>query len=249
MYDSYAPIPHSPQSARLASDLDAEQLPLWQIQVAGNAKHDFANRVVAGSRNALLDHPDEEVRNLKTFEKVKRVRLLSGQVNFCEEADLNQIGVQAWNPVIYAAGGDASEGLLFIQFVLEQKVAKKELQALPALAVQMLQGVNFEPPAPWTRMLQVEPLTKTFAVVPPRGQRHLAQLELQAQEIASRQPGGGKPSGRSPRRGGRRRRRGATGGRILQPRQIDLLRLWRHVHLQGPPRGLWHLGRPSPARS
>lgn len=72
--------------------------------MAGNAKHDFANRVVAGSRNALLDHPDEEVRNLKTFEKVKRVRLLSGQVNPREEADLDQIGVQAWNPVIYAAG-------------------------------------------------------------------------------------------------------------------------------------------------
>ena len=148
--------------------------------MAGSAKHDFANRVVAGSRNALLDHPDEEVRNLKTFEKVKRVRLLSGQVNPREEADLDQIGVQAWNPVIYAAGEDASEGLLFIQFVLEQKVAKKELQALPALAVQMLPGVNFAPPAPWTRMLQAEPPTKTFAAVPPRGKRHiLAQLELQ----------------------------------------------------------------------
>ena len=88
---------------------------------------------------------------MKKFEtsrpSVKRVRLLSGQVNPREEADLDQIGVQAWNPVIYAAGEDASEGLLFIQFVLEQKVAQKELQALPALAVQMLPGVNFAPPA------------------------------------------------------------------------------------------------------
>ena len=93
----YFTFPPRPKSIRPASDLDAEQLPLWQIQVAGNAKHDFACRVVAGFRNALLDHPDEEIRNLKAFEKVKRVRLVSGQVNPREEADLDQIGVQAWN--------------------------------------------------------------------------------------------------------------------------------------------------------
>ena len=167
------------KTVRPASDLDAEQLPLWQIQVAGSAKRDFANRVVTGAREALLDHPNEEARNLKAFERVKRVRLVSGQVNPREEADLDQVGVQAWNPAIYAAGEDASEGLCFIHFVLEQKVAKKELHALPRLAVQMLEGVDFEPPAPWTRMLQAEPLVKAFEVVPPRGKRHiLAQLEI-----------------------------------------------------------------------
>ena len=149
--------------------------------MAGNAKRDFANKVVAGAREALLDHPDEAARNLKAFERVKRVRLLSGQVGFREEPDLDQVGVQAWNPVIYTAGPDASEGLCFIHFVLEQKVAKKELHALPHLAVQMVAGVNFEPPAPWSKVLQAEPLAPAFAVVPPRGKRHiLAQLEFQS---------------------------------------------------------------------
>ena len=109
------------KTIRPASDLDAEQLPLWQIQVAGSAKRDFANRVVTGAREALLDHPNEEARNLKAFERVKRVRLVSGQVNPREEADLDQVGVQAWNPAIYAAGEDASEGLCFIHFCLGAK--------------------------------------------------------------------------------------------------------------------------------
>ena len=102
--------------------------------MAGNAKHDFANRVVAGSRNALLDHPDEEVRNLKTFEKVKRVRLLSGQVNPREEADLDQIGVQAWNPVIYAdpvrfGAKGGQEGAASLASACSADVAGRELCA------------------------------------------------------------------------------------------------------------------------
>lgn len=136
-------------------------------------------------RDAILEHPNPEVRALPDVEKVLRIRLVLGAPAQVGPSDPDEVGFVDWQLVIYSCG--LSGALEFIHFILSYKVQKRFLRAMPDLAVHVAcSGCSplLPLPAPW-QMLEgtAVDMPQPFSALPPKGRRHvLAQLEGPSKE-------------------------------------------------------------------
>ena len=161
-------------------------VPLWQVQIAGSAKEAFGPKeLLKFAREALLEHPDKDVRCLESLETVLRVKLNIGAPPQSGPLDPDGVGVAPWNMAIYCAGPDPSPALDLVAFVLDHKKHVGDLAAVPRLGLLTApRSLSFGEEFPrWARM--DFPLPKPFAVGPPKGRRHVVcQLELARVEAA-----------------------------------------------------------------
>ena len=153
--------------------------PLWQLQFADGSGAPFSYQLLPTAREALQNHPNQEVRTLDDMESRLGVRLTIGAPPRAGPFDPDQVGMVTWRPAVYVAGETPCAGLEIIQFILEYKKAQGLLTYLPQVLVLGLpHGLALPPPwqhAPLPTLLEIPP---PFGVQPPRGQRHIiAQLE------------------------------------------------------------------------
>jgi len=158
---------------------------LWQVQVVGGGRRAFVFQVLNAAREALLHHPDENVRNLQELEAQKMVKLIVGAPPTIGSNDPDSVGIVTWNPVLYAAGPTPNAALEFIHLVVQHKVRSGKI-TMPQFAVQVFADQDIQPPTPWQAVLSADmpdPMPSPFLALPPRGRRHvLCQLERQAPE-------------------------------------------------------------------
>eukprot|EP00438_Fugacium_kawagutii_P012018 Skav218160 [mRNA] locus=scaffold5213:3018:4198:+ [translate_table: standard] len=158
------------------------ETPLWQVQLAGNVKA-FAFRILAVMKDALVKHPNPNVRSLKDVEEQLQVRLIVGTPAISGPSDPDGVGFVDWQPVIYATNLETA--LSLIHFVLDYKVQTNLLPGMPDLGLHVAGGGAPDPPAPWQTLGAGQSITlpSPFRVLPPKGRRHvLAQLEKDAAE-------------------------------------------------------------------
>ncbi|CAJ1412829.1 unnamed protein product [Effrenium voratum] len=161
-------------------------VPLWQVQIVGSAKDAFGpGKALKFSREALLEHPDKDVRCLESLEKVLRVKLNIGAPPAQGVIDPDDVGVVPWNVAVYCAGADPSPALDFVTFVLDHKKRVGELAVVPRLGL-LTTPRGFDFGKDFSRWVRMDfPLPKPFAVGPPKGRRHVVcQLELARAEAA-----------------------------------------------------------------
>ena len=87
------------------------------------------------AREALLEHPDKDVRCLESLETVLRVKLNIGAPPQSGPLDPDGVGVAPWNMAIYCAGPDPSPALDLVAFVLDHKKRVGDLAAVPRLGL------------------------------------------------------------------------------------------------------------------
>ena len=151
--------------------------PLWQLQVIHGGRNAFGYQVLAVAREALLKHPNNNIRDLQQLESVLNVRLLNGAPPHTGALDPDGTGIEAWQVVLYTSS--VTNALDFIHLVLKHKVAKGHLLQLPNMTVACPDGSVESVPEPWTLNTNPPHCPKAFAVLPPRGRRHvLCQVEL-----------------------------------------------------------------------
>ena len=150
------------------------------MQLAGPAKNAFTYQILSTAKDALANSPNVNVRDMRALESVGRVRLLSGGPPPSGPADEDEVGIQKWQTVLYAAGPDPCPALDFIRLVLDYKLQTGALDTMPPLVAHLPDG-GFQGPlkGAWQLVASVDcNLPKPFAAYPPRGRRHvLAQLE------------------------------------------------------------------------
>ena len=151
------------------------------MQVAGSAKNAFTYQVLLAAKEALLNHPNPNIKDLPTLEALHHIRLMSGGPPLSGEMDVDGVGVQRWQTVIYAAGDGPTVALDFMYFILEHKLRRGMIASMPRLLLQMPCG-GFQGPlqGPWqvNTVADANAMPRAFAALPPRGRRHvLAQLE------------------------------------------------------------------------
>ena len=150
--------------------------PLWQVQVTGVASEAFTYQIVTWAREALAKHPDPKLRTLAGWELERRLRLISGGPPKSGPADVDCVGIQHWQPVLYTAGQAPTTALEFIALVLDYKLQKCIFTAMPRMLVQCPDGALPSPvPSPWETHAghEFNQIPSPFAVYPPRGRRHL----------------------------------------------------------------------------
>ncbi len=158
---------------------------LWQVQVVGGSRRAFAFQVLNAAREALLHHPDENVRSLRQLEAQKMVKLIVGAPPTTGSNDQDNVGIVTWNPVLYVAGPTPNAALDFIHLVVQHKV-RSGVITMPQFAVQVFADQDIQAPAPWQVVPCVDmpdPMPSPFLALPPRGRRHvLCEFERQAPE-------------------------------------------------------------------
>jgi hypothetical protein len=157
--------------------------PLWQLQVCHTPpqrSNAFTFQILATAREALAQHPNENVRDLKQLEDVERVLLLNGGPAMSGESDPDGVGIEDWRVVLYAAGDSPDAALEFIKFVMTYKQSRGQLVQLPKLLVAHRGEELGDLPSPWEVSPQAFCL-KPFGALPPKSRRHvLCQLELKS---------------------------------------------------------------------
>jgi hypothetical protein len=131
----------------------------------------------------LANNPDPKARDIQGLETNNHLRVLSGGPPLTGPTDVDGVGVQRWQTVIYASGDDPWAPLDFVHRVLLYKVSKGYLPHMPNLVLHLPDG-GFQGPLhqPWhlgdAADSAASNLPKPFAACPPRGRRHvLAMLE------------------------------------------------------------------------
>lgn len=147
----------------------------------GGYKHSLSYRFMTVVKDAILEHPNQEVRTLQDVERILRIRCILGSPAQVGESDADKVGFVDWQLVLYSC--DLEGALGFIRFILDYKVRKNVLAAMPELAVLAAHTgrspLPFLPP-PWRKVDggALAAVPKPFSALPPRGRRHvLAQLE------------------------------------------------------------------------
>ena len=155
-------------------------LQLWQLQVCHACRDGFTFSALASCREALLRHPNPQVRSTRQLEDVLMIKLIVGAPASSGPSDPDKVGIEDWRLVFYVAGEAPSEALEFIRFVAQHKIAKGQLRSLPPLVVACREELPGPLPEPWVH----DPTAVCqgpFGALPPQGRRHvLCQLELQS---------------------------------------------------------------------
>ena len=150
---------------------------LWQLQVAHGGKSSFGYNLFGVCKEALATYPDTDIRDLTQLERKKHIKVLHGAPPMTGPSDPDNVGLAAWQPVVYAPNTD--DGLNLIHFVTKHKVGAGDLLQLPNFIAVFPDGGTTPVPTPWMvhkeHALQLSP----FKSVPPKGRRHvLMQIEL-----------------------------------------------------------------------
>ena len=164
------------------------------MQLAGPGVRSFGFRVMNVLKEALLEHPNPEVRTLQDLENVLHLRVVLGGPAQEGKSDPDGVGFIDWNLVMYSSSLAAALDL--INFTLDYKVRKGiDIASKPGLAVHLpgeggpngLLATGL--PSPWLQLSDTSIiLPKPFAALPPKGRRHvLAQLERR-QEVLPPEP-------------------------------------------------------------
>jgi len=151
--------------------------PLWQLQLCGNNKGAFAFRVLTVVKDALLQHPNADVRALRDLETVLQLRLIVGSPAQAGPSDPDAVGFVDWEVAMYCS--NVANALDFIHFILDFKVQHGYVAGMPDLLLHAVDVGTGLLPSPW-RVLSdpafIPP--EPFRVMPPKGRRHvIAQLE------------------------------------------------------------------------
>ena len=151
--------------------------PLWQLQLSGNNKGAFAFRVLTVVKDALLQHPNADVRALRDLETILQLRLIVGSPAQAGPSDPDDVGFVDWEVAIYCS--NVANALDFIHFILDFKVQHGYVASMPDLLLHAVDAGTGLLPSPWQVLsdpafIPPEP----FRVMPPKGRRHvIAQLE------------------------------------------------------------------------
>ncbi|CAE7237839.1 hypothetical protein AK812_SmicGene43929 [Symbiodinium microadriaticum] len=148
------------------------------MQVSHGGNNHFGYKVVAMAREALQDHPNPELRDLRGLETAWKVKLLSG-APAKENEDPDGVGLQDWQVVLYCAGSSPNAALDLVHLILKHKVNKGHAVVMPNLCVAAPPQCDLLIlPEPWVLFPAAEMLPP-FGAVPPSGRRHiLGQLEI-----------------------------------------------------------------------
>ncbi|CAE7385800.1 unnamed protein product [Symbiodinium sp. CCMP2456] len=162
--------------------------PLWQIQVVQGGRQSFGYNLLATCREALQDYPDDSIRDLAQLEAQMHIKVLVGAPATTGASDPDDVGIQDWQPVLYAPTPQA--GLDLVAFIVRHKVKSGQLLQLPHFIALFPREDIATVPSPWT-VHEEHPLQQgPYQALPARGRRHvLLQVELQppADEEASQQ--------------------------------------------------------------
>ena len=157
------------------------KLPLWQIQVMQTGKNAFGYQLLAAVKAAMEEH---EAKDLATLESKHGIKLFTGAPPQSTPADPDNVGIQAWRPVIYVAGETPAEGLKLIKFIVEFKVKRRDLPATPALVLAQSEhewSFGFMPPG-WV-FRHADTVPGPFEAQPPKGRHHvIMQAETTGEE-------------------------------------------------------------------
>ena len=171
--------------------LGADGEELWQVQVlhrdGPGFKGSFRWQVITTCQQALQNHPNPEITDLKSLRKVGKVQILCTMPSQWTEdydPDPDRMNFQLWEPVLYAAGPTPYEALKIIGLVLRAKIDLGYLSQMPPkMEVQWALGAPPRQPLPrpWVLMRDGSlDLANPFEVLPPTGRRHvLASLRAQ----------------------------------------------------------------------
>ena len=146
---------------------------LWQLQLRQAGPKPVTYQILGSARRVLLQHPNSDVRDLKTLEEHCHIRLLNGAPPQTGPADPDSVGLESWMPVIYCAGDTPMPGLDFIKSILHEKDENGELSHMPeCVLLHVEEKWPFgELPTGWS--YQQTQNYKPFSAAPPRGKRHL----------------------------------------------------------------------------
>ena len=151
---------------------------LWQLQIAHGGSQSFGYHLLQTSRDALLQHPNANVRNLVDLEKAMHIKILNGAPPQTGPADPDSVGLEAWLPVVYAP--TPNDGMDIIKFILQHKVGAGHTVQMPKLIAVFPDEEAPEVPEPWVVQNEHALQLPTFKALPPRTRRHLLmQVELE----------------------------------------------------------------------
>ena len=154
--------------------------PLWQIQVTHGGRQSFGYQLHGVCREALQAYPNENIRELTQLETEMHVKILHGAPPAAGAQDPDGVGLEAWQPVVYAPTPAA--GLGIIHFIMQHKVRTGQVLQLPHfIAVFVMEPDARTPamPTPWIKHTDHPLQQAAFRALPPRGRRHvLLQVEL-----------------------------------------------------------------------
>ena len=153
---------------------------LWQIQIVHGGRNSFGYQLLATVKAALETH---EAKDLNTLESKHGIKIFTGAPPQSADADPDNVGIQAWRPVVYAVGMSPIAGLKFIQFILDFKVMRRDLPERPTMVLLQPEEAwpfGLMPPGWIFRHNTVVP--RAFDAQPPRGRRHVI-MQLESQEV------------------------------------------------------------------
>ncbi len=154
--------------------------PLWQLQVTHGGRLSFGYQLLGVCREALQEHPNQNIRDLAHLEAEMHMKILHGAPPMTGAPDPDGVGLEAWQPVVYAS--TPAEGLDMIRFIMQHKVKTGQILQLPHFIAVFPAQPNTETPqvpAPWIVHTEHPLQQHAFRALPPRGRRHvLLQVEV-----------------------------------------------------------------------
>ena len=150
---------------------------LWQVQVGGPKSKLFSFQLMTTLRDALAEGCLKDVKDTESLESVAKIRVISGAPPPEGKDDPDGVGQVKWCPAVYAAGNSPQAALDLIALVLDFKVKKGRIPALPRLGVLKPGNLGLKDLS-WEELDAGLPLPHPFGPGPPRGTRHvLCKLE------------------------------------------------------------------------
>ena len=105
--------------------------PLWQLQIAHGGRQSFGYQLLNVRKEALQQHPNENVRNPLHLETELRIRVISGAPPQTGHPDPDGVGLEAWRPVIYAP--TPADGMGIVEFIMKHKIGAGQVLEMPRL--------------------------------------------------------------------------------------------------------------------
>ena len=153
---------------------------LWQLQITHGGRQSFGYQLLGVCREALQQHPNENVRDPLHLETEMHIRILSGAPPQTGHPDPDGVGLEAWLPVVYAP--TPADGMNIVHFIMKHKISAGQVLQMPHLIALFPAEQPTEVPTvpvPWVVQPKHTLQMKPFNALPPRGRRHvLMQVEL-----------------------------------------------------------------------
>ena len=156
--------------------------PLWQVLVqhedGPGRLGSFRSQLLVTLKQALLQHPNAEARDLQGLRRHAKVIVLNGAPYADEYASCHM----EWRPTMYVAGPTPYAALEVVRLVMAEKVRQGLLSQVPPELHVAWQPKFGKPPAeplpsPWRAVDGLRPIPHQFEVQPPEAPRVREHLE------------------------------------------------------------------------